>query len=220
MAPGADARDLRHPRVEVVIGASQAARGYTTAGAVTGTLDSSATNSFPITITPPAGQALVAAGVGIPSSFSQPDMFGDPSYTQGLVTEKATRPRVCLQYREMTGGAAETADTTCAGGTLNYIGVIMAFAAGGGGGDDATCVPAPGQPFGVPPFTVSPTPTFGVAGTTFTSPYPFADGSLRVFLDEMDQTPGIVDYDGSAGTFTLAFDVLVGEQLRIEAVGR
>jgi hypothetical protein len=78
--------------------------------------------------------------------------------------------------------------------------------------------PTPGQPFG--PVIPEETPN-GVI-TTFTLPagYEFADGSLRVDVDLMNNTPSITSYDGAARTFTLAFAPLSGELVQAYGQGR
>ncbi len=57
----------------------------------------------------------------------------------------------------------------------------------------------------------------GVNGTTAN---PFADGSLRVFYDQLEQTAAIVSYDGAAGTFVMAGAPLVGWQVTVRYQGR
>jgi hypothetical protein len=50
-----------------------------------------------------------------------------------------------------------------------------------------------------------PTPTPDGSTTTFSTAFPFADGSLKVYVDRLDQTAAVTSYDGAAGTFTLGF---------------
>ena len=66
-------------------------------------------------------------------------------------------------------------------------------------------------PSGVWVFRDVPTPTPDGTTTTFTTTYPFIDGSLEVFVDRLDQTPAVLSYDGAARTFTLGFAPQVGE---------
>jgi hypothetical protein len=56
-----------------------------------------------------------------------------------------------------------------------------------------------------------PTPTPDGSTVTFTTTYPFIDGSLEVFVDRLDQTPAVLSYDGAARTFTLGFAPQTGE---------
>ena len=57
----------------------------------------------------------------------------------------------------------------------------------------------------------------GVNGTTL---FPFADGTLRVLYDIVDQTPAIVSYDGAAGTFVMPSAPPLGTQVFVEYLGR
>jgi hypothetical protein len=57
----------------------------------------------------------------------------------------------------------------------------------------------------------------GADGTTL---WPFANGTLKVFVDDTDQTGAITAQDGAAGTFTLGFTPFVGEVVTVEYVGR
>lgn len=75
--------------------------------------------------------------------------------------------------------------------------------------------PSPGQWVGIS------TPEYvTMSGTGGTTAFPFADGSLRVFYDNIDQTAAIVSYDGAAGTFVMAGAPLPGWQVRVEYQGR
>jgi hypothetical protein len=73
--------------------------------------------------------------------------------------------------------------------------------------------PSPGQTNNRPELaTMS-----GVNGTTR---WPFADGTLRVIYDTIDQTPAIVSYDGAAGTFVMPSAPPLGTQVFVEYLGR
>jgi hypothetical protein len=50
-----------------------------------------------------------------------------------------------------------------------------------------------------------PTPTPDGSTTTFSTAVPFADGSLKVYVDRLHQSAAVTSYDGVAGTFTLGF---------------
>lgn len=73
-------------------------------------------------------------------------------------------------------------------------------------------LPSPGQPVGPETVTMS-----GDDGTTI---HPFADGSLRVFVDNVDQTAAITTQDGATGTFTLAFTPRPSETVTVFYQGR
>ncbi len=99
-------------------------------------------------------------------------------------------------------------------------------ACGGAGGDNtnsgsaaffpsavAATPPSPGQQNNRPELvTMS-----GVNGTTL---WPFADGTLRVIYDTVDQTAAIVSYDGAAGTFVMPSAPPLGTQVFVEYKGR
>jgi hypothetical protein len=59
-----------------------------------------------------------------------------------------------------------------------------------------------------------------MAGANGTTVWPFANGTLKVFVDDTDQTGAITAQDGAAGTFTLGFTPFVGEVVTVEYVGR
>ena len=69
--------------------------------------------------------------------------------------------------------------------------------------------------FGQPVLGETPTPTPDGSTTTFTTAHPFVAGSLKVFVDNVDQTGAISSQDAAAGTFTLAFAPKVGEQVTV-----
>lgn len=75
--------------------------------------------------------------------------------------------------------------------------------------------PFPGQP------VLGETPAGSVNGTnmTFTTAFPFAPGSLKVFVDNVDQTGAITSQTPSTGSFTLAFAPVVGEQITVNYQG-
>ena len=72
--------------------------------------------------------------------------------------------------------------------------------------------PLPGQPVG--PETVTMT---GANGTTS---WPFATGSLQVFVDNLDETGAITAQDGATGTFTLGFSPTTTEVVTVFYLGR
>jgi hypothetical protein len=92
-------------------------------------------------------------------------------------------------------------------------GVVAIFECTGG---SSTEPPAAGQWVYDQPVTPA---TDGVE-TTFTAPFPFADGSFIVKVDDLDQTAAVTSYDGEAGTFTLSFAPTVTELVTITFQGR
>lgn len=65
-----------------------------------------------------------------------------------------------------------------------------------------------------------PTPEPDGSTQEFTTTWPFADGSLQVFVDRLDQTSALVDTDPAAGTFTLGYAPKVGELVECNYQGR
>ena len=56
--------------------------------------------------------------------------------------------------------------------------------------------------------------------TAWTTTYPFADGSLTVFVDRLDQTAAATITSAAAGTFTLGFAPLSSELVEVTYRGR
>ena len=59
-----------------------------------------------------------------------------------------------------------------------------------------------------------------LTGADGTTRCPFADGTLRVFIDATEQTDGLVSQDGATGDFTLGFDPTPTEVCTVEYLGR
>lgn len=78
--------------------------------------------------------------------------------------------------------------------------------------------PAAGQAFG----PVSPVEVPDGATYTFTLPagFEFADNTLKVFVDRLDQTAAVTSYDGAARTFTLAFAPWGTDIIEVYGLGR
>lgn len=58
-----------------------------------------------------------------------------------------------------------------------------------------------------------------MSGANGTTAWPFAAGSLTVYVDNLDQTPSVTAQDGAAGTFTLAFTPTTGEVVTVKYQG-
>jgi hypothetical protein len=112
------------------------------------------------------------------------------------------------QARTGAGSQVYSATFTVAGGSSDHDGIVAFFPAAAGGG-----APAPGQENARPEVATM----TGANGTTL---WPFANGTLKVFVDDTDQTGAITAQDGAAGTFTLGFTPFVGEVVTVEYVGR
>lgn len=58
-----------------------------------------------------------------------------------------------------------------------------------------------------------------MSGSTGTTAFDFADGSLRVWVDDIDQTAALVSSNGAAGTFVLSFVPTSTEQVKVDYQG-
>jgi hypothetical protein len=56
--------------------------------------------------------------------------------------------------------------------------------------------------------------------TTFTTSHPYADGSLTLLVDLLDQTGAVTSFDGATGDVTLGFAPAVGELVQATYQGR
>jgi hypothetical protein len=160
-------------------------------------------------ITPSANNAIVV-GCGVVNFFWVANVTPDSGVTElfDSTTFPNSTPTNWVGYKTLG-----TAASTTVGGT------ITAAAAYTFGGVTYTLLPVadanppqPGQPVG--PETVVMT---GASGTTAN---PFADGSLRVFVDNTEQTTKITSYDGATGAFTLAFTPTSTELVQVYYQGR
>lgn len=62
--------------------------------------------------------------------------------------------------------------------------------------------------------------TVTMVGASGTTRFPFADGSLQVKVDLLDQTAAVTAQNGAAGTFTLGFTPKAGERVDVRYQGR
>lgn len=107
----------------------------------------------------------------------------------------------CIHWIDVSDSAVIT------GTKWGYAGVVWT--------PKASVPPQPSQP--VNQETVG---TGDGATTTFTTGFPFADGSLKVFVDLLDQTAAVTSQDGATGSFTLGFAPKPGEQVTVTYQGR
>lgn len=61
----------------------------------------------------------------------------------------------------------------------------------------------------------SPSPITDGTTTVFTTLWPYADGSLRVYVDNLNQTAAVTESDPATGEFTLAFAPTSTERIRV-----
>lgn len=97
-------------------------------------------------------------------------------------------------------------------------------------GDHSTSVSFWFDPVGDPEFEPQPplpgqwvietlTPPDGTQ-TVFTASWPYADGSLTVWVDNLDQSMAMTESDPETGEFTLAFAPTTSERVRVRYQGR
>jgi hypothetical protein len=98
-------------------------------------------------------------------------------------------------------------------GLIHGTGGVIALFQCSGSTDDP---PAPGQWV----LGETPTPTTGGGNRVFFTAHPYADGSLRVWVDDIDQTAAVTESDPETGEFTLAFDPTSTETIRVDYQGR
>jgi hypothetical protein len=107
------------------------------------------------------------------------------------------------------GSQVYSGSFTVSGGDSAHDGTVAFFPSSSA----SAGAPSPGQP-NIRPEVATMT---GANGSTL---WPFADGTLKVFVDDTNQTGAIIAQDGAAGTFTLGFTPFVGEVVTVEYVGR
>jgi hypothetical protein len=172
----------------------------------------------------PLGSVAVTAEslvVGI-AIWSAPALGGTCTIDRGTVVTDGD-PGLQGPPLGVSWEAVSTAQTVAPTMTLNvsftatngHAGMMQVFTCANTPADNP---PSPAQPFG----PVTPVETPDGATTTFTLPagYEFADGSLRVYVDRLDQSAAITAYDGAARTFTLAFAPTTGELVEAYGMGR
>jgi hypothetical protein len=139
------------------------------------------------------------------TATDMPDGAGDWTFT-GSFTPSG--PDAGSNPFRMMGGTAVSPHGHLPAGTVSFV---IDPDGWDPGGDPVP--PSPGQVNARPEVvTMS-----GADGTTL---WPFADGTLKVFDDNTDQTGAIIAQDGSAGTFTLGFTPWPGEVITVEYLGR
>lgn len=75
--------------------------------------------------------------------------------------------------------------------------------------------PAPGQWV----YGETPTPAPGGGRRLFFTAFPYATGSLQVFVDQIDQTAAVTETNPATGSFTLAFDPRASEVVTVNYQG-
>lgn len=161
-------------------------------------------------ITPSAPNAVVV-GCGVVGTF-----FGSSVTPDAGVTEIAEAPfgggNMPINWVGYKAVASQA--STIVGGTLTgeqqFGGVTVALLP-----SSTTEPPMTGQPV----LNETPTPDPGGGNTLFYTLNPYAPGSLRVLVDDIDQTAAVTETDPQTGAFTLAFDPRSWELVRVSYIG-
>jgi hypothetical protein len=101
--------------------------------------------------------------------------------------------------------AGSSAGNSLSGDTLCSFAISLA----GFGAEPS--VPVPGQRIN----NETPIQTSAGPPAVYQTAWPYADGSLRVFVDNLDQTAAVVETDPETGEFTLAFTPTSTERIRV-----
>ena len=169
-----------------------------------------------VSITPTAGKVALLvslADLATDSSAYTPPWSTPATGMTELFDTGPLAPQVGINYQVVasTSGSytvGSTGNINGTGDTAAVIGIALYCT----GTDNP---PMPGQWVGINP------PEYVVmSGVNGTTAFAFADGSLRVFYDNVEQTAAIVSYDGAAKTFVMAGAPLPGWQVRVEYQGR
>jgi hypothetical protein len=150
------------------------------------------------------GDAIVTYIINL-TNTDMPDGAGDWTFT-GSFTPSG--PDTSANPYRMMGGTAISPHSGIPSGTVSFVIDPDGWDPGG-----VPIPPSPGQ-VNVRPEVVT------MSGADGTTAWPFADGTLKVFDDNTDQTGAIIAQDGSAGTFTLGFTPWPGEVITVEYLGR
>lgn len=137
-----------------------------------------------------AGIAIIGVGIGSDTVAGSTVTPRDHLYLEG--GDGFFQTAFGADQVVTSGSQVYTAFFGVAGGDDRHDAVAAFFP-----GSAAAGAPGPGGPVPYEIVVMS-----GVNGTTA---HPFATGSLRVFVDNVDQTAAIVSTDPSCGTFSLAF---------------
>jgi hypothetical protein len=123
--------------------------------------------------------------------------FGGTAYTDGL-----SGWTVISGHALPTGITLVSSHATAASGGANTTMRLSSFYLDDGTGGVAGTTPTPpntGQPSGFE----TPTGTVNGSNTSFSTAFPFFEGTLKVWVNGVDWTENIASVDGAAGTFTL-----------------
>lgn len=176
---------------------------------------------------PTSGIVLTASAYGNGGAYDSQAALDNTTPGSGwtedydAATPSGGGPTSYVAHQFTSGSVTATSGNSAAGGaadgfganTTNWCAVIAAFESVDGTFEQP---PAPGQ--WVNHEIVTPVPD-GVT-TTFSTRWPFANGSLQVWVNGTDQTASLASYDGAAGTFTFSWAPHVGEAPMVRYQGR
>ncbi len=175
----------------------------------------------------PIGSVTAAAvslvtGIGA-WSIGNPDDTGTVTVDRGTLhdygkVDGAHSPMLGISYEAVTGPTTVAPVMTrhlFSGDNNGTAGLLFSFGCPDSAADTP---PLTGQAFG--PVLPLETPDGATFTFSLSAGYEFADASLRVFVDRLDQTGAVTSYDGAARTFTLAFAPVAGELVEAYGQGR
>ena len=191
--------------------------GNATFGAFVSQSDQNSNNSSTVitcggSITPSAPNAIVV-GCAVIGTFGGTSVIPDAGVTElaDLGWSGGNPPDNWVGYRTVTSPAS-----TIVGGQA-YPGARNEF-----GGVTFTLIPTAGAE---PPaggqwvYNETPTPAPGGGNTVFYTLFPYANGSLKVWVDQVEQTSAVTESNPAIGQFTLAFDPRSWEVLTVSYQG-
>jgi hypothetical protein len=170
-------------------------------------------------VTPTAGAPVLLFGVfsrgfgGANNGACSPDTGWTTVYNNNSPSPIGTHPNPLIEKKAISSASGSySASANNDSGWANewFMGTLAFWCAGS---DEP---PSTGQWV----YNEIPSPAPGGGITTFTTNWPFADGSLTVFVDNVDQTAAVTSYDGVTGSFTLAFDPRSFEVVTVQYQGR
>lgn len=171
---------------------------------------SSGTSVVGPSVTPTAGTVAAVLGfiMGFENTATGPHFAPAAGWTElADASDTAGQPQNTIVYKHVSSAVGSYAPAA----TFDYNGgwavESVAFSCA-----NSNSPPSPAQWVGPVVITMT-----GDAGTF---PFPFADGSLTVWVDDTDQTAKLVSYDGTTGAFQLGFTPTPTEVTKARAQGR
>jgi len=161
-------------------------------------------------LTPAAGNAIVV-GCGVYGGFN-PGVITPGAGVVELYEEQSPgglSPTNWVGYKIAVTPASTTVDGTMA--DVGWAGVTYVLES-----TTSANPPEPGQWV----YDETPTPAPGGGNRVFYTLFPYASGSLQVFVDHIDQTAAVTESNPATGQFTLAFDPRSWEQILVTYQGR